>query len=108
MLLLLLLMPSRLGFLLHLDLDNAGAHFSCGLRLDFLFALENVEIRDICRVDGDLGELAGQTVLERFLQSDSLVVITDPGDDALEVTQTSTVQADTASHPVLDLGHSDR
>ena len=43
--LLLLLLPSRLGFLLHLNLNNAGAaHFSCGLRLNFLFALENLEI----------------------------------------------------------------
>ena len=63
--------------------------------------------RDICGVDCDLGELAGQTVLERFLQRDGLLVITDPRDDALEVTQTSTVQTDPASHPVLDVGHSD-
>ena len=63
--------------------------------------------RDICGVDCDLGELAGEAVLERFLQSDGLVVVTDPTDDPLEVTQTSTVQAHPASHPVLNVGHGD-
>ena len=61
--------------------------------------------RDVSWVDSNLRELTGQSILERFLQGDSLVGVTDPRDDALEVSERVAVQADLAAEPVVTLTH---